>query len=102
MQLPASGRKARAWRFRSRGAYFAATKQKVPDKGIQIVSGRAHGEGPFFSARFRVAPLRRACMALSEMVARAYEFDSEGGIDASRIITKATWRVVPIQRKLKV
>ena len=39
--------------------YYTATKEPIADEGLQVVEGRAHGDGPTLVGRFRVAPVSR-------------------------------------------
>ena len=86
------------------GTYYTATKEPIVDEGLQVVKGRAHGEGPVLTARFRVAPVSRTLMALSQMVDQGIRlvFDSVDGHDASYMVIKKTGYKIPLVRKNKV
>ena len=53
------------------GTYYTATKEPISDEGLQIVEGRAYGDGPTLVGRFRVAPVSRTLMSLSQMLSKA-------------------------------
>ena len=44
------------------GTHYTATKEPISDEGLQVVEGRAHGDGPTLVGRFRVAPVSRTLM----------------------------------------
>ena len=79
------------------GTYYTATKEPISDEGLQIVEGRAHGDGPTLVGRFRVAPVSRTLMSLSQMVEQGIKvvFDSTSGKDSSHIVIKKCGVKIP-------
>ena len=49
------------------GTYYTATKEPISDEGLQVVEGRAHGDGPTLVGRFRVAPVSRTLSKASRL-----------------------------------
>ena len=72
------------------GTYYTATKEPISDEGLQIVEGRAHGDGPTLVGRFRVASVSRTLMSLSQMVEQGIKvvFESTAGKDSSHMMIK--------------
>ena len=84
--------------------YYTATKEPISDEGLQIVEGRAHGDGPTLVGRFRVASVSRTLMSLSQMVEQGIKvvFDSTAGKDSSHIVIKKCGVKIPLVKKNKV
>ena len=85
------------------GTYYTATKEPISDEGLQIVEGRAHGKGPTLVGRFRVAPVSRTLMSLSQMVEQGIKvvFDSTAGKDSSHMVIKCGVKI-PLVKNNKV
>ena len=86
------------------GTYYTATKEPISDEGLQIVEGRAHGDGPTLVGRFRVASVSRTLMSLSQMVEQGIKvvFDSTAGKDSSHLVIKKCGVKIPLVKKNKV
>ena len=86
------------------GTYYTATKEPISDEGLQIVEGRAHGNGTTLVRRFRVAPVCRTLMSLSQMVEQGIKvvFDSTAGKDSSHMVIKKCGVKIPLVKKNKV
>ena len=86
------------------GTYYTATKEPISDEGLQVVEGRAHGDGPTLVGRFRVAPVSRTLMSLSQMVEQGIKvvFDSTAGKDSSHMVIKKCGVKIPLVKKNKV
>ena len=84
--------------------YYTATKEPISDEGLQVVEGRAHGDGPTLVGRFRVAPVSRTLMSLSQMVEQGIKvvFDSTAGKDSSHMVIKKCGVKIPLVKKNKV
>ena len=86
------------------GTYYTATKEPISDEGLQIVEGRAHGDGTTLVGRFRVAPVSRTLMSLSQMVEQGIRvvFDSTAGKDSSHMVIKKCGVKIPLVKRNKV
>ena len=86
------------------GTYCTATKEPISDEGLQVVEGRAHGDGPTLVRRFRVASVSRTLMPLSQMVEQGIKvvFDSTAGQDSSHMVIKKCEVKIPMVKKNKV
>ena len=86
------------------GTYYTATKEPISNEGLQIVEGRAHGDGSTLVGRFRVAPVSRTLMSLSQMVEQGIRvvFDSTAGKDSSHMVIKKCGVKIPLAKKNKV
>ena len=84
--------------------YYTATKEPIADEGLQIVEGRAHGDGPTLVGRFQVASVSRTLMSLSQMVEHGIKvvFDSTAGKDSSHMLIKKCGVKIPVVTKNKV
>ena len=84
--------------------YYTATKEPISDEGLQIVEGRAHGDGPTLVGRFRVASVSRTLMSLSQMVEQGIKvvFDNTAGKDSSHMVIKKCGVKIPLVKKNKV
>ena len=84
--------------------YYTATKEPISDEGLQIVEGRAHGDGPTLVGRFRVASVSRTLMSLSQMVEQGIKvvFVSTAGKDSSHMVIKKCGVKIPLVKKNKV
>ena len=86
------------------GTYYTATKEPISDEGLQVVEGRVHGDGPTLVGRFRVAPVSRTLMSLTQMVEQGIKvvFDSTAGKDSSHMVIKKCGVKIPLVKKNKV
>ena len=84
--------------------YDTASGGALADGGFKIVTGRVGESKRDIHIKFRVAPVHRMLLAISEMVDQGLRvvFEATGGKDTSYLEVKATGERIPLVRRRRV
>lgn len=86
------------------GVYYTASREPIPDEGFKTIRGQVSGSSREINMQFRVAPVHRMLLAMSEMVDQGHRvvFDRTSEGDCSHIVVKSTGERIPLVRRRKV